>query len=365
MTLGGDGLARHQGLVYFVPLAAPGDRVAVEIFEKKKNFARAKIVSFIEKSNLRVDPPCPYYGDCGGCNWQHLQYEEQLRQKEGIVRENLEKIGVPFELKKIIPSEKQFFYRNRISVKSEAEKLGFYSRKSHDIVDVQKCMISEESVNAELSALRKKALKAAPSSYLIHYNEQGKVVSHPADIEAESLGFSQVNTAQNERLIKETLALSEGRYDTILDLYAGSGNFTFPLMEQHRSALVVGVEFSQKSVALAQKRIQSLNLSPKKIQFFRADVQHFLKRALPQGKTLILLDPPRTGCEESAIKSIAEMKPSKMIYISCNPATLSRDLSRLKAFSKSSFSLRAQPFDMFPQTDHIETLVEVNIDSLS
>lgn len=176
--------------------------------------------------------------------------------------------------------------------------------------------------------------------------------------------FSQVNRSVNTLLIEKVLEWSKSTSpELIFDLYAGSGNFSFPLMRQFTKSSVTAVELSQEAVRAGQVEAAKKNLSPKRIRFYQSDVSLFLKRTCPEAPCLVILDPPRVGCESTVMDSLAFWRQTRIIYISCDPASLARDIKRLKAACPKWKIARIQPFDMFPQTDHVETLVELFIDS--
>ncbi len=366
LSFGGDGIARKDGLVYFIPLSAPGDLLKVQTTEKKKNFTRAEIKEILQAGPSRIEAPCVYYGRCGGCNWQHLKYEEQLRQKQMIVEEqlasHLSEKGAVFP---IIPSPNPFRYRNRIQLKYDGQNLGFFARQSHDIVDIKDCLITEESVAGEIPALKNSLKnKEALPKIEVFSTLQGLVKKSFEESAFEGGAFSQVNSAQNETLIRTVLQWMEPQEPRqILDLYAGSGNFSFPLLQKFPKANLTAVELSERSVQAANLSIREQNLSPAKARFYLSDVELFLKRQSLDPETVVLLDPPRAGCSENTIRYLTAQPLKRIFYISCNPAALARDLGRLKSLG-SWKAVRVQPFDMFPQTDHVETLVELAVDSV-
>lgn len=372
LSFGGDGIGRLDGLVYFIPFSAPGDRLKVRVTEKKKNFARAEIVEILKAGPSRTSPPCPVFGRCGGCTWQHISYEEQLRQKQQIVEEQMARV-LPSGVKAapIVPSPEPFRYRNRIQLKFDGQNLGFYARQSHDVVDISDCPITEKVLADEISPLKAKLRSDRSKSIAkieLLRTPENKIETAFEDSPYEGVGFSQVNTGQNQNLTKMTLEWMQAHSaDMIYDLYAGAGNFTFPLQRAYPKSQLIGVELNDKSVKLAQKQIQTMNLPPSRMRFYLSDVELFLKRNILQTDSLVLLDPPRAGCSENVIRSLAHQKLKRIFYISCNPSALARDLERLKALG-CWVPARVQPFDMFPQTDHVETLVELapeaEIDSL-
>lgn len=373
LSLGGDGIARKDGLVYFVPMTAPGDTILAQVLESKKNFAKAKLVKVLSPSENRIEAPCPYYGDCGGCNWQHLNYETQVSQKELIVREQLRAFNSDNpQYFPIFKSPKDFRYRNRIQLKYKKPLLGFFARKSHQIIDIKDCLICEEPVAKAFAntrqLLEEKKSAEVPKIELLLNPQTEKVEISFEDSPFEGVGFSQVNRFQNENLIAKTLewALENNQNGEpyFYDLYAGAGNFTFPFMEKLPKYETVAVELSSKSVQLAQEKIKSLGIPAKKLKFFLSDVELFLKRNSLHKNSLVLIDPPRVGCSENTMKYLAQQKINRILYVSCNPSALARDIQRLKQFSSQNWKLaRVQAFDMFPQTDHVEVLAELIVDS--
>lgn len=375
MTLGGGGIARLQagpdaGLVLFVPFSAPGDVLKVRILEKKKNFGFAEIVEIVTPSPSRVQAPCSIFGKCGGCNWQHLSYPEQLKQKQLIVLEQLTKsVDSKTEVLPIVPSPQELRYRNRIQIHIQGKKWGYFARKSHQLVPTEDCLIAEEPLVEKLNQFSK---TAQDSRYQIALKTDHSVNFEDCSAESEEsdgLAFSQVNRFQNEALVKRAIEWSSvgeaPPWPEIWDLYAGAGNFTFPLFEKHRKSKIIAVELAKKSVESAQNQIRAANISPQKMQFLLSDVEAFLKRGVLANQGLILLDPPRSGCSDGVINFLAAQSFQKILYISCNPATLARDLVVLRSKSRRPLRLnRLQAFDMFPQTDHVEVLAELVVDEI-
>lgn len=366
MAVGGAAIARHQGVVIFVQGGAPGELAEIKIIHKKKNFLEGEIISIVEPSPFRRTAPCPVAGKCGGCAWQHLKEEEQLRQKELIVKENFKKFlpEVSYELLPIVKSPKDFRYRNRIQPKTKNGKFGFFGHGSHEIVEAKDCLITEESIATKLPQIASEAVAKRPDGRLEAYIDQdtNEVRWNFIDEDEDGVGFSQVNRFQNEFMVNTALDWSMGEYSEVWDLYAGAGNFTHPLTSKYPSLNTFGVELSAKLVERGRRLSKN-----KKTQFFQADVESFLKRRVPAKDSLVFLDPPRAGCTQYVMESIALAMPKKIVYISCHPTSLVRDLQWFfQAAQKKSIKYRlrrVQPFDMFPQTDHVETLVELEIDS--
>jgi 23S rRNA (uracil1939-C5)-methyltransferase len=279
------------------------------------------------------------------------------------VREQLEKLSSEAVFEKIEPSPQPWRYRNRIQLKYEKPALGFYARGSHQIVDIDDCLITEESLAQKIPDLKKKLQSGTKNSVAkieLLLKTSGETEMAFEDSPSEGVGFSQVNRWQNEKLISTVLEwAAQSPFEDVCDLYAGGGNFTFPLLEKFPSAKIIGVELNPKTVQLAQKTIAARSLSSKRIEFFLSDVELFLKRFSLQENSLVLLDPPRAGCSENVLKYLGHQPVSRMLYISCNPAALARDIARLQAQWRPWRVRRVKPFDMFPQTDHLETLVEL------
>lgn len=364
MSLHGGGLARVDGRVVFVEHSAPGDRLIVEVTDVKPKHAFARVREILAPSAERRNPPCPAFGRCGGCNWQHLSDDAQAKWKEALVLETLQRAwSGPFEFLPIVRSPHVLRYRNRIQLKKNASAVGYFEKGSHRLVPIEDCLLAEEPLKEGIASLTKKPATAEVRNWEISLTRDGKAALNSMD--ERDLAFSQVNRFVNELLIAEVLAWAERNdWDEFWDLFCGSGNFTFPLAEKFPKRTGLGVELSSASIDQAQKESQRRGWSPKRIEFFRADVGLFLRRMTPSESALVLVDPPRTGLPEEAARALAFSQAKVLLYISCDPVTLARDLKRIQAFRPGRWTLtRARAFDMFPQTDHVETLVELKIDT--
>lgn len=376
LAIGGSGIARHDGLVIFVPDAAPGDDLLVEVTTKKKNFAEARIVKIITPGPSRRAPPCPIANRCGGCNWQHIDEPEQRRQKQLLVQETLAKFlpGTPLPFLPLVESPLSLRYRNRIQPKYSQGRFGFFARRSHEIIEAKDCPITEEKLTREFAGIKAQLdtrfLKSKDIQRLEVYLDQNE---NPQWLlmgeEKEGVGFSQVNRFQNEDLLRTALEWSEGEdYGRVFDLYAGSGNFTFPLAAKYPSQ-IIAAELDPKLVQKAQEKIQNQPALASRVKYYLSDVEAFLKRFHFQPKDLVVLDPPRAGADAFVMKALAQGEVAKIIYISCHPVSLARDLQYFfKAQEQTSRTnklklRRIQCFEMFPQTDHVETIAELAIDT--
>lgn len=359
MVFGGDGLARHEGIVIFVPLVAPGDVVLAEITETKKRFAKGHVVQIISESSLRTKPVCEYYSKCGGCNFQHINYESQIDIKDSLLKDFLKDYLNPKTiLNAFKASPKSVGYRNRIRLTFRNGEYGYNQRRSHDLVPISKCEIADDRLNSLIPTLGKdKSKKWNANQIELALTESLKAEIRGLTDDKSDLYFSQVNTEQNEFLVNYVLGLLY-RFETkiLVDLYAGHGNFSFAALEKMPYLKIQAVEMNPRSVSLAQKRIQDMNLSPKKVNFYQSDVMLWLKRAEIHTDSTILLDPPRSGCDPQVLHQIGSLACEKIIYVSCSPDTLSRDLKIL--VNKYGYKiLEVQGMDMFPQTDHFETII--------
>lgn len=353
LTFGGAGLARFDGRVVFVPFSAPLDQLKVEITEIKKKFLKAKIIEVLKASPHRVTPPCKIYGQCGGCNWQHIDYHQQLKAKQEIVQEiwTRKLAGKPEDLSPILPSPKIWNYRNRIQVKSLAKQVGFFVRGSHKIVDFENCEIADERINSEFSIWKKsKPADSELTRYNFKITTKNQVAITTIGGDDEPLGFSQVNTGQNEKLIQMVVEtyLQNPRL-RVLDLYGGPGNFSIPLALKFSTVRIECVELNPQACNEALRLIGEKRLS--QIRMIQGDVARYLKRLALLNDTFVILDPPREGCSPEVIKYLQKLAPDVIVYISCDPMTWARDV---KILASNYRAAKIQALDMFPHTDHIE-----------
>lgn len=373
---GGLGLAHAGGKTIFVSLAAPGDRVRVRIDRRQGELLFASIEEILTASPFRIEPPCPYFGRCGGCDFQQLTYEAQLAAKSEIIRDCLHRIARLEDLPDVVvnASPKQWRYRMRATwqIDQDRREIGYYERGSRRVCDVVDCAILQSELQQTLEKVRATEWREFPPG-LKHLDavvgENGvslapefaefqtrelslKVGSEIYSYNAEA--FFQVNPSLLEELV--AFALRESSGATALDLYCGVGLFTLPLARQFQN--VVGVESNTNAVRFARRNLQKAELANVRVvnagvtDWFRTDT------AALGAVDLVLLDPPRAGAESAVIKGILDLRPSKISYVSCDPATLARDLRKLIAGGYAIDSIAA--FDLFPQTHHVETVVRLS-----
>jgi len=414
MAFKGYGMARPGGKVLFIPYTVKGDKAWVEIVEEKKHHSFGKLSKLTAPSLWRTDPPCPYFCVCGGCQWQHIDYPAHGELKKEILKEILKRLGGLKEIPPmtVAPSPDPYGYRVRVQLKIEGKAMGYYQERSHHVVDIDHCPISHALVNQIILLLRREftffsrmeeiEINVSPEEgkgiFILHprslpegwedFLEQffracsilkgcaivrKSVLSIIGDsslnfaiptnryregrrlmLRTSPLSFFQVNLRENEKLIQTVLEFSDVKDDErVLDLYAGIGNFTFPLAL--RAKEVVGIEESRSAVEDARFNIEDNRI--RNCDFRQGRVEDLLKHWVTSTPDLVVLDPPRTGCKKIT-DQIVTLKPKRIVYASCEPSTFARDL---RLFSEKGYHLqRLRLIDMFPQTYHMEVVGLLN-----
>ena len=350
IAFGGKGVAREQGKAVFVPYTIEGEVVSAEIIREKKQFAEAELVEVKQNSPDRVAPECPYFGRCGGCGYQHIGYEHQLAIKWRQVRDALQRIGklkdVP--MRPIISSPRQYAYRNRITVHALDGVIGFFRRDSHRLIDIESCPISREEVNRALVELRAQK-HVRDGHYTLRTASEPRV-------------FSQVNDEVAHALRDLIVDLVPANQDLLIDAYCGAGFFAKALLDKFER--VIGIDWDRFAIAAAKQNATG------KETYIAGDVEGELTRSdcflAVEGETrrlgsrrslAVIVDPPATGLIEAVRNAIIDLAPETLIYVSCNPPTLARDLKELQQrFAIDSIT----PLDMFPQTAEIEVAVHLH-----
>jgi len=444
MAYGGRGLGRSDGLVVFVQGGVPGDFARVRIYKKRRDYAEAGMVELLSPSPHRVPPPCPYFGYCGGCQWQHVAYDRQLDYKRAHVLESLEHIG---GLKQAvvhppIPSEKSYGYRNKVEFtfsdrrwhlpdeldrrKSEGDfALGLHVPGSFQrVIDIEACLLQNETGNRILDLIRQYAVKsgipvyglkthqgfwrylmtrysAASDEWMVNIvtsEERPDIVKPLADLIAnrfdrvstvvnninsrgasiavgeretvlfgdgwinDKIGrfnfrisansFFQTNSRAAERLYETVVQYADLQgSETVLDLYSGTG--TIPLFLAGRVRSVAGIEISRS--ATLDAAVNAAENGIDNCRFICGDVREKLGE-IETAPDLIIIDPPRAGMHKDVLAQAMTLSPGRIVYISCNPATLARDL----ALMTTAYDLmEIQPVDMFPHTYHVEAVARL------
>ncbi len=413
LVYGGKGLARHNGLTLFIPGVIPGEKVAVEIRKKRKGFAETELIEIIRPSPDRMIPHCKGEVECAGAQWPFIPYPLQLRIKEEILLETLKKIGnvEPKYILPIIPSPVTEHYRLRVQFNVRYREgrpiIGFFREGTHHLIEIKNGFLLHPLINRTLDSIRKVADKLPPLKE-IHMNvsHEGEVLilflidlESPPTLEPifetlreeireivgiigyagrkkyEVLGknflvlklndltfqstegnFFQVNWEQNKNMIISLFHLAELKgNEMVFDLYSGIGNFSLPLAK--KAEKVIGIESGYSASEDARKNARANGI--KNIEFICDDVRKGLKGLLEKKERadLIVLDPPRAGATRKIIDRVIALSPEKILYVSCNPTTLARDIEMIK--EGGYFLNRLQPIDMFPHTYHIEAIAEM------
>jgi 23S rRNA (uracil1939-C5)-methyltransferase len=372
---GGLGLAHAEGQSILVSLAAPGDLVRVRIDERKGKVSFASIVEILRPSPVRVEPPCPYFGRCGGCNFQQLSYEAQLGAKSEAIRDCLHRIARiedPPEIP-VVPSPEEWRYRARANWQFDPinRRFGYYERGTHTVCDIAECVVLTPELESLLEELRASLSNDVPDRVrqveatagddgvsvvpAIGRFTNGTVTRKVGDetYQFSADSFFQTNHFLLGALVETAVGDAAGR--NAVDLYSGVGLFTLPLAR--RFSQVFAVELSQRATEYARLNLKNAGLENATVT--NAKVKEWLRQAAKRIKDVdfLLLDPPRTGAEHKAIQGILNLHPKRICYVSCDPATLARDLKWLLEGEYRLDSISG--FDMFPQTHHVETVVHL------
>ena len=338
---GGRGVGRVNGIACFVPGVIEGEKVRVKIAKVKSRMMEAWLLEVLEPSPCRIEAPCPVFLQCGGCSYQHIDYPHQLHVKETQLREALRRLGglIDPPVAAMIPSPEPYGYRNRIAIHVRDGKAGFFAEGSNRVVPVSKCLIASPEVDAGFQDLLKE--RPRDGDYLIGEKKRYG-------------GFRQVNNAVAE-ILKKTVREAVRPSDEanpisglLVDAYCGAGFFAHEL--QSLFTKVIGIERSIASVAMASRQ------AAENEEYLAGDVELKLGEALGAGnseETVLLLDPPSEGLAELATEAILNKPPARIVYVSCNPATLARDAKRL---AERYRIIQVTPLDMFPQTAEIESV---------
>jgi 23S rRNA (uracil1939-C5)-methyltransferase len=408
LAYGPYGIGRINHRVIMVPATVPGDIIRVRVIDPKGNYAVGENLRLLQSSPWRQTPPCPYVNNCGGCPWQQVRYDAQLKAKEQSVADALRRIGKldGFELRPIIASPDEYHYRRRIRLQCDkAKRLGFFRAFSHDLVEIDGCLIADSGLNKVLDPLRswiRELDTAVEHVEILSGDDAGEIVAvgkasgefmtrdDPACerflnqatginglilhgdhwrrawgqttvsirnddgicLKLEGDVFMQVNAEGNRLLLKELVVAADfEKSDQLLELYSGAGNFTLSLAKRARN--VVAVESYRQSIDSGKRSAQFNGIQ--NIRWICAHVPAAVERLAKQRERFskIILDPPRAGAK-GIERDLASFNAKTILYVSCNPATLARDLSALARYGYKLMTV--QPIDLFPHTFHVEAL---------
>jgi 23S rRNA (uracil1939-C5)-methyltransferase len=389
LTYGGEAMGRlPDNRAVFVPFGLPGERVRVRLTEEKRGFARAELVEVLEPSPERIAPRCLHFGVCGGCHYQHLPYEAQLKVKADILRDQLKRIG-KLENPPVQPtvgSPSQWNYRNHVQFHlTGAGKLGFVPARGSEVIPISECHLPEAPLNdlwpqlefepgTEVERVSLRAgdelmlllesdspeppeLEVEAGISVVHLYEEHPVVMvgegslsmqvRGRDFQVSAGSFFQVNTAMAEKMVEHVLSKLPAALDTVLDLYCGAGLFSAFLAP--RCKRLIGVESSESACEDFAVNLDEFD----GVELYEGAAEDVIPH-LEAEPALVLVDPPRAGLERQVLDSILKMNPPMLLYVSCDPSTLARDAARLVA---GGYRLvEVTPFDLFPQTYHIESI---------
>ncbi|MBQ9625124.1 MAG: 23S rRNA (uracil(1939)-C(5))-methyltransferase RlmD [Clostridia bacterium] len=405
----GMGVCRVNGKVVFVPGVIVGEKVDVEIVDEQSGYATGRAKTIANISPHRRTPPCRFFEKCGGCNLMHISYEEQLRVKEEIVKSAVSRIGnQSCEIDGIIPAKNEFAYRNKAAFPVKDGKIGYFEQGTHNIVEINSCPLLNDIMNKILTEIRpliknnsslchivirtcgketmvtlvtkerqytieQEILDVLKSlevdSVNINYNQNPKVIlgEHTENVYGKEAvtysvmgnefavsptAFLQINTAQTETLYKKALSLVDLNGRVVLDAYCGIGTISLAIAKEAKQ--VIGIEINGKAVENAKEAAKANGIE--NAEFVCGKCESVIPQLLEnmQEPPIIFFDPPRSGLDKKVITAVTASNINEIVYISCNPATLARDI---KLFAEKGFAVQSvTPVDMFPNTGHVEVV---------
>ena len=386
----GLGVALVDKFVVFVKNALVNEKVKIKITEVNDNYAKGEVINYIETSSDRVIPSCPFYEKCGGCNLMHMNYESQISFKKDKVKSIFKKISnIDIDIKDII-YDKEYNYRNKVTLKVKNDKIGLYREKTNDIINVDKCLLLDNKINDELiklelfihryknnniseimirvindkimlslDTINKEVRDSFINNFdhvesiyinnkLVYGNEFLKETINDLEFNISPKSFFQVNKNIMTKMYNKAISYIKG--GTTLDLYSGTG--TLSMLASKKSKEVIGIEVVKDAVKDANNNIELNNI--KNVSFICDKVENKIDELKNKKIDNIIMDPPRSGSDKKSLNSILEIEPKQIIYISCNPVTLARDYNTLnEKYKIKEITL----FDMFPSTYHVETVM--------
>ena len=379
LTNMGKGLGRtDDDWVVFVPFCLPGEQVIARIYRNEKNFSEADLVKIIIKSPERINPRCELFGQCGGCQYQNLDYSAQLKWKGRQLHELiLHMAGMEFPVAPVIPSPIEYGYRSKITPHFERPRnnkidaIGFQRAGRRALIDVEECAIAHPAINQQLAKLRD-SIRQSSGTYkkgatlLLRVDDNNDVHTKPGLIAVDRVAgiefqYPAGSFFQNNPAILAAFTnhvrheASAGKASYMIDAYCGAGLFALTAASKFKEA--VGIEISEEAVYWAKKNAE-IN-AVENVRFITGKVEElFHDVSFPGGETAVVIDPPRKGCSNDFLSQLFNLSPRTVIYVSCNPSTQMRDLLQ---FQKAGYGLdKVQPFDLFPQTKHIECVMTLN-----
>lgn len=410
LAYGGNGVGRHNGQVLFIPGCVPGERVRARTITDHGSWAEAQLVEILEAGPARVEPPCPIVSDCGGCPWQHVEYATQLEAKEQAVVDAIRRIaGLPeVSVDPIVRSPDTFGYRNRLNLRFEDGHIGFYQARTKRLVPVPDCLLAEDPVRRALPEVERFLASLSTRVMRVEIASRGMLpgvsvavqsagrlrhgdtllahtmiedresevrglvmhgrgwkrawgdprrrfeVADGVQVDFPGTSFGQVNTAANIDLVRMVVdRCTDPVPAKLVELYAGAGNFSFAIAQ--RAGRVLAVDADESAVEAGRAAARTAGL--RNLKFAAARAEDWLAEAR-EPVDVLLVDPPRSGLAAAAA-SAAALGASRVVYVSCNPTTLARDI---KTFVAAGYQVRnVAPIDLFPQSFHVETVCTMEL----
>ena len=382
----GEGVARYEDYVLLIPYVLPGEKVRCRVWRTQENFGKADVVELVTRSPLRREPRCKLFGECGGCQYQHISLEGQRQWKQKHVEEVLERIGRCQDIlvEPVVGGLREYGYRTKLTPHYDVDNqmmmgpIGFNTNRFR-VVDVEECPIATEAINAKLPAERQEAVrrftdavdnyrndtkfrKPRGATLLLRHHDTGVATKH-ADVVSETVrdltfrfkagDFWQNNAEVLPLLVDHVVdEARSGNATYLIDCYCGGGLFAICAAKDFEK--VAGLEISQTSIASATSNARANNITNAHFLAGKAeDLFADVTDLFPSDATAVIVDPPRAGCSEDFLRQLLRFRPSTLVYVSCDPATQARDA--LFILNHSDFVIsRCRPFDLFPQTRHIE-----------
>lgn len=350
----GRGISRINNKIVFIPNTIPKEVVEINITKDKKKFMEGKMVSILEKSKDRVENLCPYYPKCGGCQLLHMPYSMQLEYKQKKMQNILNRYGLGnIPLNPIVKSPKIFHYRNKATFQNENHTLGYFEEESYHFIPIDNCLLLDKKINENIKNLptNQGKLIVRSNQKEITFEEQKKVMHNIVDYKflVSLPSFFQINDSVTPLLYEKVKEyLNPTKEDVILDLYCGTG--TIGIFVSRECSKVIGIEKCKEAILDAKENAKINHVT--NIEFICGDAGIETKK-LKEKPTSIIVDPPRSGLNKETIDIILKLEPTKIVYVSCDPMTLVRDLNILK----EKYEIKEiTPFDMFPNTYHVENV---------
>lgn len=386
----GEGVGRVDDKVCFVRFALVGEKVEVEPYQVHLKYIKAKLINIIQASDKRIQPPCPYFSQCGGCDFQHLGYQDELSIKKEILLRQLKKLGLDISIK-VNASPKEFYYRNKVKMFSTEDGLAFHSAFDNSLVKIKKCLIASQQINKTIELLSqflqkhnllsktefveikeidktivvnlfvKQALNADFNDFIKDFdfkiyifqteNKKTKfIVGLDSSYQYSPNSFQQVNDDVAALLYQKVCSFAQNK--TIANCYSGEGILSKMLLESGAKK-VFGLELGQSEHNDAQRLKRQYNLSS--MQNIQGDCAQTLSE-IKDRINLIIVDPPRAGCSKKVVDNINNSSADELIYVSCNHASFARDIGRLNNFKLDQIEL----YDMFPKTANFEIFAHLH-----